>query len=457
MKTQQADVAVIGAGIVGIACAYYLATSRRAPKVVLIDPLTPMSLTSAASGENYRNWWPHKVMTAFTDYSTDLMEAIARESDNQLHMTRRGYALATRQAEPEVLLRQLYEGYGSEGATGIRVHKKGSNSTYQPALSSDWEGAPDGVDIIQDRTILDAYFPTFDKDVATVLHIRRAGNISGQQMGSYMLQKIRGLGGGVIRARVVSASRTTPFALDLQSEGGERMTAAADIVVNAAGPQVGKVAALMEESLPVSNVFQQKIAFEDTQATISRQMPFSIDLDGQTIDWNEQERELLAEDPATAWLANPMPGAIHCRPEGGDRGKWLKLGWAFNTTPSEPSDDLPYNPNFPEIVLRGASRLNPSLKAYYGRLPARLSLYGGYYTMTKENWPLIGPMKTDGAFIAGALSGFGTMAACATGALIAKWVYGETLPAYAPALSLGRYEDGSLMKTLLESESTGVL
>src|SRR5471032_497154 len=167
MNTQQADVAVIGAGIVGVACAYYLATSKRAPKVVLIDPLTPMSLTSAASGENYRNWWPHKVMTAFTDYSTDLMEAIARESDNQLHMTRRGYALATRQAEPEVLLRQLYQGYGSEGATGIRVHKKGSNAKYQPALSSDWEGAPDGVDIIQDRTILDAHFPTFDKDVAT--------------------------------------------------------------------------------------------------------------------------------------------------------------------------------------------------------------------------------------------------------------------------------------------------
>ena len=100
MKTQ-VDIAVVGAGIVGIACAYHLALSERRPKVALIDPLAPMSLTSAASGENYRNWWPHPVMTAFTDYSIDLMEAVARESDNRLHMTRRGYALATRQADPD--------------------------------------------------------------------------------------------------------------------------------------------------------------------------------------------------------------------------------------------------------------------------------------------------------------------------------------------------------------------
>jgi glycine/D-amino acid oxidase-like deaminating enzyme len=314
---------------VGIACAYYLAISERAPRIVLIDPLTPMSLTSAASGENYRNWWPHPIMTAFTDYSTDLMEKIARESGNQLHMTRRGYALATRQPDPAVLLRQLYEGYGADGAAKIRIHKKGSNAKYQPALSADWQAAPDGVDIIQDRALLDEHFPTFDKEVATVLHIRRAGDISGQQMGSYMLQKIRDLGGGVLKGRVVSASRVAPFALEVESDGGERSTVTADMVVNAAGPHVGKVAALMGESLPILNVFQQKIAFEDTQATISRQMPFSIDLDGQAIDWSEQERELLADDPETVWLTRPMPGAIHCRPEGGDRGKWLKLGWAW--------------------------------------------------------------------------------------------------------------------------------
>ena len=77
--------------------------------------------------------------------------------------------------------------------------------------------------------------------------------------------------------------------------------------------------------------------------------------------------------------------------------------------------------------------------------------------MTRENWPLIGPMRTPDAFVAGALSGVGTMASCATGALIAKWACGETLPDFALALSRERYEDAALMKALLESGNTGVL
>ncbi|MBM3621590.1 MAG: FAD-binding oxidoreductase [Alphaproteobacteria bacterium] len=456
MKTQTADVAVIGAGIVGIACACYLARSARAPRVVMIDPLAPMSLTSAASGENYRNWWPHPVMTAFTDYSTDLMERIARDSDNQIHMTRRGYALATRQVDPDGLLRQLRDGYGADGASRIRMHGKGTSAQYRPALSADWRTAPDGVDVIQDRATIDAHFPTFARDIATILHIRRAGDISGQQMGSLMLRDLRERGGRVVPGRVVEVACDKRFALTVRGQD-EVVSVTADILVNAAGPYIGQVAGLLGESLPVSTVFQQKIAFEDVRAVIDRRMPFSIDLDAQTIDWTDQERALLADDPDTTWLTRPMPGGIHCRPEGGEQGRWIKLGWAFNTTPSEPSEDLPYLRTFPEIVLRGASRLNPGLKAYYDRLPSRLSHYGGYYTMTRENWPLIGPMKTPGAFVAGALSGFGTMAACATGALIATWVGGETPPDFALALSRARYTDEALMTALLESGNTGVL
>ena len=82
MSDRNVDIAVIGAGIVGIACAYYLARSNPATRIAIVDPNAPMSLTSAASGENYRNWWPHPVMTAFTDYSIDLLEEFARQHDN---------------------------------------------------------------------------------------------------------------------------------------------------------------------------------------------------------------------------------------------------------------------------------------------------------------------------------------------------------------------------------------
>jgi len=34
-----------------------------------------------------------------------------------------------------------------------------------------------------------------DNDIKTVVHIRRGGDISGQQLGQYMLEKIRAAGG----------------------------------------------------------------------------------------------------------------------------------------------------------------------------------------------------------------------------------------------------------------------
>jgi glycine/D-amino acid oxidase-like deaminating enzyme len=457
MNARKADIAVIGAGIVGIACAYYLAKSRPGLRIVIVDQRAPMSLTSAASGENYRNWWPHPIMTAFTDYSIDLLEEIARRHDNRVRMTRRGYALATRQAKPDRLLEELHAGYGSDGARRIRVHGAASSASYIPAVSEDWQDAPEGVDVIQNQELIRRHFPTFDPEISTVLHVRRAGDISGQQLGSLMLEEIRAAGGAVSPARVTAiVPQGGGFELKMQGEEGER-TLHAGVLVNAAGPYIADIARMLGEELPVENVFHQKIAFADHLGAIDRRMPFSIDLDGQTLDWTSQERQLLEEDSATAWLARPMPGGIHCRPEGGDQGKWIKLGWAYNREPSEPQDDLPTDPNFPDIVLRGASRLNPRLKQYYGRLPRQIAHYGGYYTMTKENWPLVGPMKTKGAFVAGALSGFGTMAACATGALCASWVQGARQPGFAERLSLSRYDDKIFMRELRESASTGVL
>ena len=65
--------------------------------------------------------------------------------------------------------------------------------------------------------------------------------------------------------------------------------------------------------------------------------------------------------------------------------------------------------------------------------------YGGYYTRTADNWPLIGPIGPQGAFMAAALSGHGTMAACATGELAAAWAAGAALPAEATTFTLDRF------------------
>jgi len=83
--------------------------------------------------------------------------------------------------------------------------------------------------------------------------------------------------------------------------------------------------------------------------------------------------------------------------------------------------------------------------------------YGGYYTLTRENWPLIGGMEPKGAYVVGALSGFGTMAACAAGELCALAALDKELPPYAQALSPQRYQNADLMLELNNQVARGIL
>jgi glycine/D-amino acid oxidase-like deaminating enzyme len=271
-----------------------------------------------------------------------------------------------------------------------------------------------------------------------------------------MLERMRDTGVRLIRVAVTGIETGTRFTLDLDGPSGSQALHA-DRVVDAAGAFLGNIARMLGEELPVHCIFQQKIAFEDRGGALPRTMPFAIDLDGQELEWTEEEREVLASDPAGAALLRPMPGGVHRRPEGDDAGHWIKLGWAYNVHPSDPAGNPPLDPNFPDVVLRAASRLNPTLKCYLGHLPRGARHYGGYYTMTPENWPLIGPMRTRGAFMAGAVSGYGTMAATATGALCAACIAGAPRPCYAANFALGRYDDALLMAELRGSRNKGVL
>lgn len=448
------DALIIGSGIVGISAAYYLKKAAPASKIGIVDMGSAMALTTAQSGENYRNWWPHPVMTAFMDHSIDLMEEIAQETDNLINLKRRGYVLATRSQNLDTFLEELLAGYAENSQASIRVHERGARSTYCAPLEDNWQSAPIGVDVVCDPQLIRKTFPSFDQDVENVVHIRRGGDVSIQQMGQYMLNKFRVAGGHSIAGKVISIVKTSDFQIELDTQ---RQKVATARLVNAAGPFINTIAGMLGISLPVKNVLQQKIAFEDTASAIPRQMPFSIDLDRQLINWSDEERAELADDADFDWLAREMPGAVHCRPEGGDRGTWVKLGWAFNETPEQPSRQPVLSEPFPEVVLRGAARLNPSLQAYFKTLPRNMHHYGGYYTMTEENWPLIGKMKVEGSFIVGAMSGFGTMAACAAGELCARWVTESHVPEYAHALAPGRYDDQMLMQQINVLSSRGIL
>src|SRR5690606_30903247 len=106
----------------------------------------------AQSGENYRNWWPHPVMTAFTDHSISLTEEIDRRSGSRLNMTRGGYALVTRRERPQDLIDSLYRGYGaSPGRIRLREWAAGD---YRPPLRAPWTEAPEGVDVLLDKALI---------------------------------------------------------------------------------------------------------------------------------------------------------------------------------------------------------------------------------------------------------------------------------------------------------------
>lgn len=449
MKTHPVDVAIVGCGSIGLATAFYLSRQQGVGKIALIDSGPPMAFTSAQSGENYRNWWPHPSMVDFTNRSIDLMEALARESDNRFNMTRRGYALATRSENIETLIGQLEVGLGADAEHLLRYHDSATGSAYQPALQADWQAAPIGVDILRAPALIQQYFPAYAHDIRHVIHIRRGGDISSQQLGMLMLEELKAGGAQRVAGEVVDIDARDGFRITVKGgQGGEQQWQASRLV-NAAGPFAAEIAAMLGESLPVFSTFQQKIAFEDREAVVPRNMPFTIDLDEQMIDWSAEERALLSAEPDMAWMAETFPGAIHCRPDGGDTGRWIRLGWAWNSQQETPMRDRALDDHFPELVLRGASRLNPALKAYQDHLPRDMHHYGGWYTMTEENWPLIGPMATEGAFMNCAFSGFGSMSACAAGELCAAWLVGAPLPHYAEDFSLQRYDRSELMQTLL--------
>ena len=425
--SQQVEVAIIGAGIVGIATAYYLSVEQK-KNVVLLDYRQPMSYTSAQSGDNYRNWWPHPTMTAFSNDSIELMERLAAQTQNVFSMTRGGYVLATRRKDIGDMLADL-----------------------PPNID---------VDVITGGKDIQRRFPALADDIRNVVHIKRAGDISGQQLGALMLERFREAGGRQLRGEVTSIDGNTLHDL-LVDTGQDTLQVRADVIVNAAGPFANRVARMLAAELPIKNVYQQKISFTDRLGVIPRDMPFSIDMDEKQLHWSDEERALLSADPDVAWLTERLPPGTHCRPDGGVHGTSVKLGWAYNQTASEPQRELAneaaIDPQFPEIVMRGAAALLPALNAYVDEPPSRFAHYGGYYTMTQENWPLIGPMGPENSYVVAALSGFGSMAACAAGKLCATWVCGDALPDYASHLSLERYADEALIDRLQNQSNKGLL
>jgi sarcosine oxidase, subunit beta len=457
MSPSTAEVVICGAGIAGVAAAYHLAVRHGLTDVVLVDERPPLSVTSDKSAECYRNWWPGPgdAMVAAMNRSIDLLEELARESDNVFRMNRRGYLFATAEPERVPQFVRAAEEAATLGAGPVRRHDR-PGGDYQPAPAEGFEAQPTGCDLITDRTLIRRHFGWLADDTIALLHARRCGWFSGQQLGMYLLERARDKGVRLLEGRVeaVETAGGRVTAVRVRGAGGMQTLATPRFVV-AAGPLLRSVGRLLGVELPVFCERHAKLAFNDVLGALPRDAPLTIWTDPVRLPWSDEERAALA-DSEHRRLLDVFPAGVHGRPEGPADSRSVLLIWTYDVEPLEPTFPVQFDPAYAEITIRGMSRMVPAMAAYCERLP-RAFVDGGYYTKTRENRFLAGPLPVGGAYVIGALSGYGLMSSNTAADLLAAHITGAPLPSYAPAFMLSRYDDPVYQRLLDNWADSGQL
>jgi glycine/D-amino acid oxidase-like deaminating enzyme len=270
----------------------------------------------------------------------------------------------------------------------------------------------------------------------------------------YLLNQAKAHGVMFLKGRVIDVTVKSG-----QIEGvhvnanGEPSQVSTRTFVNAAGPLLKNVGAMIGVDFPVFNELHGKVAFNDSLGIVSRQAPLMVWDDPVTLYWNQEEREVLATNKETQRLLEEFPGGVHLRPEGGSDSRTILALWTYDIRVQEPVWPPAFPQEYPEIIIRGLACMIPDFSVYVRKM-SRPAVDGGYYCKTQENRPLIGPLPVKGAYVIGALSGFGIMAAMAAGELLANHVIGGELPDYSSAFLLDRYEDPAYRKLLANWDVT---
>jgi len=432
---KDAQIVICGAGIAGVATAYYLAVKRQQKNIVLVDRVQPLSFTTSKSGENIRDYWPQPCMAALSDCSIELMEELAAESGDVFSLRFSGYDFVSESPGKEIFPSGHLRGVN--GRTG-----SGPDDRQKPVRTSD-------------REAIRRAFPWLSDSIAQLVHIPRAGAADVYALGSLLLEHARRAGVTLTRA-VVSAIHQLDFGgfeLQLERNGDIEQLHTRKLVL-AAGPFTSELAGMLGIELPIENFLQRKIVIRDPLGIVPRDMPFTVFADPQRLKWTDEEREFIAADPDYLWLLDEFPAGLHIKPESRDQ---IKLGWAYNRLPEKPRWETEDDFDFPNVVMRGASRFIPALQSYLEEMPIPVVQIAGYYSRTPENWPLIGPLQLEGAYAVAALSGFGTMTACAAGELCSAWITNDPRPGYARYFHPDRYSDPDITSEISRIESDGQL
>lgn len=457
MKTTPYDIVICGAGIAGISSAYFLCKKHAIRNILIVDERPPLSLTSDKSTECYRNWWPgpDDAMVRLMNRSIDLLEELATETNNIFHLNRRGYLYVSSGGIPIEEFLKFAQAPSQLGAGPLRIHNNiPDDPIYIPPSSDDFRGCPDGADLFLDSDIILNHYPYLTDETKYALHVRRAGWLSAQQLGMYLFNEVRMNGVDFLQDKIINIETNREKVDSVKLARGDVIHTAH--FINAAGPFLRSVGTMLDIDIPIFCELHQKAAFYDHLGAIPREAPLLIYTDPQKLDWSPEERAMLHEDDDTSWLLGELPPGAHTRPDGGFDSQIALMLWEYHTEKVQPVLPPELDPIYPEIALRGLIKILPSLKGYVKKLP-RFTLDGGYYTKTIENRPLIGPLPISGSYVIGALSGYGIMAACAAGELLADYVAKYALPEYASAFHIDRYSNKRYQSMLESWTDTGQL
>lgn len=439
------EAVIVGAGIAGVSAAFHLAVRRGMRRVVLVDPREPLSLTSARGTEAYRDWWPgfDGAMVDLTSRSIDLLEELAHESGRAFRRSRRGYAYLTGSEEGARRLRARAEAVAGLGAGPLRVHP--GAHPYLPSTRQGFAGNPSGADWIEEPEEIRRHLPFVTGEARAMLHVRRAGWLDSRALGRWLLECAELAGVTVLRDRVTGLDTTGGRVRGVELASGERLDTPR--VVLAPGPYLAAAMRWLDldppaNGLTLSNELHGKAAVPDPDGVLPADAPLVVWTDPVDLPWSEDERRRLAADDAGELLGT-LPAGVHVRPRGEGAEHHLLIVWTWEDRPADPFDP-PWPPRFAaregEVLLRGLSTVIPGVERYFGR-GAEATVDGGYYCKTPDNRPLVGPLPVEGAWVLGALSGFGVMSSQGAAELLAAHLTEAPLPPWAPAFHPRRFAD----------------
>ncbi|MCZ6677429.1 MAG: FAD-dependent oxidoreductase [Candidatus Poribacteria bacterium] len=440
MTRLNSDIVICGAGMAGIAAAYHLAVRHGVKNITLVDERQPLTLTSDKGTAAYRNWWPgpDDTMVRFMNRSIDLLETLAQESDNCFQLNRRGYVFLTAEPYQIPIMKRTATEISALGAGPIREHP--GSLPYTPSPSQRFDNLPTGADLLLSPDLIRQQFPFVTEDSVAALHVRRCGWLDPLRLGKWLLDQAQAHGVRLLRAQVTGVSVINNRVQRVQLHTGDQINT--NTFVIAAGPYLKRVGAMLGLDLPIFNELHGKIALRDDLGIVPPDAPLMFWNDPVALAWTAAERAQLEAKDETRWLLDAFPAGVHFRPRTDGHTHVLLVIWTYDIKPQEPVWPPQFDRDYPEVLIRGLARMIPGLSAYFGR-GREAYVDGGYYCKTAENRPLIGPLPIQGAYIIGALSGYGIMASQAAGELLATHITGGTLPGYASHLRLERYEDAA--------------